>query len=300
MTKISEFTTQITGGLTATDRFEVARLGNSTEFYATPNDIKNYVGGREILTANRTYFVRTDGNDSNTGLANTAGGAFLTWAKAFAVLAALDGSGYTATIQGTGTFTENVLIDRTFVGFSKIILAGDTTTPANCTISPSSGEACLKIDSLGTPFDIQGLRLGNASVFAGLFVAKGDVTIAGNCDFAASSGHGIYVSGQKAQLNQRSNYTISGNAASHIAIYDQGFMDANFTSSYTVTLSGSRAFSVALIIADRCGSGIFVNITYSGSATGQRYNIGALSRITAVNTTFPGSGQTVNALGTYS
>ena len=45
MTKISEFTTQITGGLSATDRFEVARPGNATEFYATPEDIKAYVGG---------------------------------------------------------------------------------------------------------------------------------------------------------------------------------------------------------------------------------------------------------------
>ena len=255
---------------------------------------------REVLTASRTYYVRTDGSDSNNGLADTSGGAFLTWAKAQDVLATLDGGGFVGTIKGTGTFTENVLINKSFTGFSKIVLEGDTTTPSNCTLSPTSGEACLKIDSLGTAFDIQGLQLGNASVFSGLFVAKGDVTIAGNCAFTQASAHHIYISGQKAQLNQRSNYSLAGNAASHIAIYDQGFMDANFTSSYTVTVTSTPSFSTAFVIADRSGTGIFVNITYSGGTTGQQYNIGALSRITAAGTTFPGSSQTVNALGSYS
>ena len=51
---------------------------------------------REKFTANRTYYVRTDGSDGNNGLANNSGGAFLTIAKAIAVVSALDLSGLTA------------------------------------------------------------------------------------------------------------------------------------------------------------------------------------------------------------
>lgn len=257
------------------------------------------LGLREVLSANRTYYVRADGNDANTGLTNDAAGAFATWAKARDVLATLDGGGFVATVKGTGTFTEAVLWDKTFVGFSKIVLEGDVATPSNCTISPVSGTYCLKVDSLGTPFELRGLTIGNSAVVSGLEVNKGDVTIAGVVNFTACSSHHMLISGQKAEVRQRSGYSISGAASVHVATYDQAAFDAN-GSAYTVTITGTPAFATAFVVFDRAGGGLFVNITYSGATTGPQYQVGPISYIKAVGTTFPGSGSSVNPLGSYS
>jgi hypothetical protein len=240
--------------------------------------------GRDKLLANRTYYVRADGNDANTGLADNSGGAFLTWSKAQDVLSTLDGNGFAATVKFTGTFTTGINITKSFVGFSSIQIDGNVSTPSNSFINVSGGSAF--VSDCSTPILVRGLKLDSSSV--GLWVKSGVVEINGVIDFGANTFSHIYVSGQKAQLNQRSNYTISGNSPTHIQILDQGLMDANNT-AYTVTLSGSRTFSSAFIISNRGASGIFVNITYSGTATGSRYSVGALSGIWAIGTTFAGS-----------
>src|SRR3989442_1721230 len=88
-------------------------------------------GVRELLTAARTYYVRTDGSDSNTGLSNTAGGAFLTIQKAIDVATTADLNGFTVTLKlGDGTYTSPLSL-KPFVGAGEIVIEGNTATPGN-------------------------------------------------------------------------------------------------------------------------------------------------------------------------
>ena len=237
------------------------------------NSIRDCVNnkGRELLTVNRTYFVRADGNDGNTGLVNSAAGAFLTLPKAAAVVSALDLNGFAATVQvGNGTYTAG-FAPRAF-GIGTVQLLGNETTPGNVIIS-TTGDDAVRVS--GTPLStlaLAGVELRTTTSGSGLSVADRGNAALRNVNFGATAG--------LAQINVRSggrllsnsvSYRINGNAQRHINCYDSGssiILDAN-----TVTLTGTPAFSVnfaevaAVCYLEAAGS------TYTGAATGTRYTV---------------------------
>lgn len=71
------------------------------------NGKANLVTTPQQTTADVTYFVRTDGNDNNTGLANTAGGAFRTIGKALSVIPRVVNHIININI-GAGTYNEEI------------------------------------------------------------------------------------------------------------------------------------------------------------------------------------------------
>lgn len=80
-------------------------------------------------TADITYYVRTDGNDNNTGLVNTAGGAFRTIGKAVSVLPNVINHNLTINISD-GAYAEDVIIKGYRIGSGALTVMGNSNTAA--------------------------------------------------------------------------------------------------------------------------------------------------------------------------
>jgi hypothetical protein len=220
-------------------------------------------GVREVLTGARTYYVRTDGSDSNTGLVNSAGGGFLTIQKAINVIAALDISIYNVTIQvADGTYTGANTISGPWLGSGTVSIVGNTTTPANVIINPA-GAACFSVSSAAVSLSGMELR----GFFGALALKWSTVSIGTAMRFGTCGAYQVYASGGIITLS--ASYTISGGAGLHINADNGGVVQAT---SITVTLSGTPAFANYFLAAQGPGSSvIYYSNTFVGSATGLRY-----------------------------
>src|SRR4051794_34827016 len=198
---------------------------NNLSDLASAASARANLGVREQLAANRTYYVRTDGSDSNNGLANSSGGAFLTIQKAIDTVAALDLSIYNVTIQvADGTYTGAVTVTGPWVGSGSVILQGNTTTPANVVITTAvAGAAALLVQSAGR-LSVTGFRLvsSGTGATAGLKSTASAISVTGAMDFgaanrqmqAAASGSITFVAGI--------TYNIGAGAVTHIFCSSSG------------------------------------------------------------------------------
>jgi hypothetical protein len=261
------------------------------------------------LTADTTFYVRTDGSDSNTGLVDSAGGAFLTIQKAFDYLLNTDLGGFTATIQvrdGTYTTSSARKAYRPFRnGFVKIV--GNVVTPANVILQSSeTGPGILFDFQGGCSIELAGGYTLQRSASNNLHLISADlgakVNISGPVVFGAagSGAHMLAVRGAVIQISA-SAYTISGSAASHMQGSQGG--EVQFNSTTTVTLTGTPAFTQFVNVAN---NGIVVSasgtVTYSGAATGKRYTVatnGTIASGAGSETYFPGDTPGSKSTGGY-
>lgn len=246
--------------------------------------------GRETLAANRTYYVRTDGSDSNDGLSNVSGGAFLTIQKAINVVAALDISIYTVTIQlgNSGTWTAGATVIGPWVGTGSVILAGDATTPANTVISTATWGVLVQN---GGRLHVKNFKVQTSAVSGLSAQTGGQIKNLGGIEFGACAFahwdardqgivYGDYGTGA---------YKVSGGAQAHFYAATGGQHAIRAT---TITLTGTPAFSLGFAYLESLSIGQFDGLTFSGSATGPRYGLTTNSVIQTYGagaSYFPGS-----------
>ncbi len=265
---------------TSTDALKTLRvnaLGTSFDLVAAPSGVT-----RELLTANRTYYVRTNGNDANDGLANTAVGAFATIQRAIDTVATLDLGVWNATISvADGAYGVVSLRDPT--GAGSCFLTGNILAPGGVAIS--GGSFCVVCNG-STKWSIGGFTLSGAG---GVNVNSGGrLAINGRMRFGLCSGQHVYAS-RDSIVSIAAGYEIFGGCVVHWQAEQKSFIAGNYLA---ITLTGTPAWGYAFAY---CGdvSSMYVGVnTFSGAATGTRYVAGANGVINTLNggaTYLPGS-----------
>jgi hypothetical protein len=245
------------------------------QFLAWSQSVENNINAiREPLTANRNYFVRTDGSDLNSGLVNSAGGAFRTIQRALNAVTTLDVRGFVVDVLvGAGTYNES-LYPRPVIG---------TAGNFGCRIiGNASNPASVQIQALANQPAIAGINLGS-----GLYLFDG-------VHLSAASGTGIYADGAGeirlkdsilgscagfhlaayfgAVIRLAGNIFTEGDAAGHYLGSGQGIVEL---SGFTDTYRGARTFSNVVVtemggvVRQSIGGQV---LDVGASVAGTRYN----------------------------
>ncbi|WP_238656225.1 hypothetical protein [Paenibacillus piscarius] len=176
-----------------------------------------------------TYYVRTDGNDNNTGLANTTAGAFKTIGKAINMIP--KNVNHTITVYvSPGTYIEEIRLSG-FIGGGSINFIGDNVISTSRTVdriivngcniiinftgfncSTATGNAMESISSTGAVFTlINAIATGTAS--AGIGVNLGSARFSG-CNISNKLRVASVVNAGMAYIE---NTTGSGNTNGYVA-----------------------------------------------------------------------------------
>jgi hypothetical protein len=221
---------------------------------------------RPTLTANLTFYVRSDGNDANDGLSNSSGGAFKTIQKAHDTCAKFDLNGYDITITVvTGTYPDPINWIGGWVGSGNVKLAGSTGTPADVNLAFTAGRNAFIVGK-GSVLQISGVKITNSGATgSGIWVIeKSTIEIIGNVDFGACPNryHLDAISGSDIIIS--ANYQFSGNALSHFSLQNGSRYRLSTT---TITAVGTPAFTSFANVGDVSNATILA-LTKVGSATG--------------------------------
>ncbi len=243
---------------------------------------------REKLSANRTYYIRTDGSDSNNGLANSSGGAFATPQAALNAAAKIDFNGFVVTIQiGDGTYTGYISIPAMVgqAGVGSLLIQGNVTTPSNVVLTQAGSYQSTITVPQRAAVTLSSFRVAATNNGYGFQNSGGTINYS-NIDFGACAVYHIFAEG--GLTLQTGNVTISGNAIAHWGAGAGAYIKSQ---NRTITASTSIAFGVGFAAVTSAGVVASNGNTFSGTFTGPRYNAtanGVINTYGSGSSYFPG------------
>lgn len=263
---------------------------------------------RDRLSADRTYYVRSDGNNANTGLTNDSSGAWLTLVYAASyIMANLDLAGFNVTVNvADGTYAPSgglslgPYVGRAAQGHTgPVIFVGNTSTPSNVVLDAAgSANTITASETGGLEWIFKGVKIQNTTGASGVVADASGWVVLDNVVFGACAS-GLHVQAENGGIVEFiSNYTVAGNAVAHLYSISRG--QILYTGGQTVTVNNGLTFSSFFAGVDSNAMISAVNVTYSlvsGAPTGTKYNqqnggvflLNSDGSYKDPNTVFPGS-----------
>jgi len=239
------------------------------------------VVGRETLTANRTYFVRKDGSDANSGLTNDGHGSFLTIQRAIDEVCKIDPADYQVTVQIAAGNYQGVMLKK-HMGAKAPIVNGLIIDDVQMVFI--SGQ-------IQTTYSAGEWSLSNMQVDGIVCVGVSTVKLGEGICFGPCSNHQMQAL-YGGMIIATASYSIVGGPqyGSHAYAISGGIIK---TSNCVVDLSGSVNFSLGFVRSDFGGGYFEMNsMTFIGSATGKRFDLkrGSVCSVFTANLNyFPGN-----------
>ena len=241
------------GGALASTVLTVPRYDAAQTLSATQAEqVQSNILVRNSLGANRTYYVRSDGNNNCNGLTKAGGSsgacAFLTRQKAYDVLSTFDIKDYTVTIQvgNAGTYAD-VEITKCWLGTGLVLEQGDTATPSTYIINATTYGLAV---SAPCSVSIQGFTILSGSLGLAATGAGANINVTGNTIFSTTTTSHMYatrlgrvrVTGNTFIVGDAANYVNSSHGGNirHEAQVTQFINNVTFSSNYIV---GGFAYS---------------------------------------------------------
>lgn len=200
-------------------------------------------GYRQPAPGGRTYYVRTDGSNSNNGLSNTAGGAFLTIQKAIDAAYSIDCKGSVVQIYiADGTYPQGLNIYGRLVGAfdngdTPLRIYGNEASPQNVVISPTGADA-IRIGDKATVL-LAGVTIKTTTSGNGILAGNYAFVWHRNCRFDTIAGETIATT-SFANVVAIGDTTVVGGAQSFVHATNNSIVSF---SGRTLTFVGTPTFA---------------------------------------------------------